>query len=134
MLPFDILTSVCLHRSTMEERLQMATTPEEIKHQIFSHMADVRAERRRAMKIAQDCAAKSGWLFQYDDKCGSNYLHLPMQMRETAASQSRYKYRFGLQGNLVPGVLLKYSYVPPCLHTGTCDMRAHVRMSALGLG
>lgn len=93
-------------------------SPEEIKRELFSHMAEIRAERRCIMKMAQECASKSGWLFAYDDKCGSNYLHLPAVVRETAATQSRYKYRFGMQGNLVPGILLQYSMVPPCLRTG----------------
>lgn len=97
--------------------------PVQIKQEIFAHMAHVRAERKRAMKLAQDCAAKAGWLFAYDDKCGSSYLHLPALLRDTAATQSRYRYRFGLQGNLAPGVLLQYSYVPPCLNTGMHDAR-----------
>lgn len=92
--------------------------PEVVKSEIFSHMAEVRAERKLAMKMAQECAARSDWAFQYDDKCGSNYLHLPAQVRETAATQGRYQYRFGLQGNLIPGDLLQYSLVPPCLNTG----------------
>lgn len=93
-------------------------SPSAIKEEIFAHMAEVRAERKRATKMAQDCASKSGWAFQYDDKCGSQYLHLPVQVRETAATQGRYHYRFGLQGNLIPGTLLQYSLVPPCLKTG----------------
>lgn len=92
--------------------------PDVVKREIFAHMADIRAERRRVNKMSQECASKSGWSFQYDDKCGSSYLHLPAQVRESAATQNRYHYRFGLQGNLVPGVLLQYSLVPPCLRTG----------------
>lgn len=90
----------------------------ELKREIFAHMSDVRAERKVALRMVQECMSKSGWVFQYDDKCGSSYLHLPAQVRETAASQSRYKYRFGLQANLSPGLLLRYSYVPACLNTG----------------
>lgn len=106
-----------VHRSSLEERAQLCT-PDEMKRQILSHIVEVRAERKRAIRMAQDCASKSGWLFQYDDKCGSNYLHLPFQVRETSVMQSRYQYRFGLHGNLAPNVLLQYSYVPPCLRTG----------------
>lgn len=93
-------------------------TPEQIKAQIFEHIAEVRAERKRVMVLAQNCSLRSGWAFQYDDKCGSQYLHLPFKVREASALQGRYKYRFGLHANLVPGVLLQYSFVPPCLHTG----------------
>lgn len=93
-------------------------SPEDVKRELFAHMTEVRQERKRAVKMAQDCAAKSGWLFQYDDKCGSNYLHLPAFVRESAEVQSRYKYRFGMQGNLSPGLLLQYGLVPPCLRTG----------------
>lgn len=106
-----------LRRASVEERMQMAS-PQVVKEQIFAHMAEVRAERKRANRLAQDCASKAGWAFQYDDKCGSNYLHLPAQVRETAAAQGRYQYRFGLQGNLIQGTLLQYSFVPPCLRTG----------------
>lgn len=93
-------------------------SPDVVKRELFSHMAEVRAERKLAIKMAQDCSLRSGWAFGYDDKCGSTYLHLPAHAREMAATQSRYHYRFGLQGNLIPGVLLQYSLVPPCLHTG----------------
>lgn len=92
--------------------------PHVVKSKIFAHMAEVRAERKLAMRLAQECASRSGWAFAYDDKCGSNYLHLPSQLRESASTQGRYHYRFGLQANLIPGDLLQYSLVPPCLRTG----------------
>lgn len=104
-------------RATLEERTQMCS-PDQMKKQILAHIVEVRAERKRAIRLAQECSSKSGWVFQYDDKCGSEYLHLPFQVREAAATQSRYKYRFGLHGNLAPGLLLQYSFVPPCLITG----------------
>lgn len=106
-------------RSTLEER-QVLCSPEELKAEIFAHITEVRAERKRVMAMAQNCALRSDWVFQYDDKCGSSYLHLPYEVREVAAMQNRYKYRFGLQANLAPGILLQYSLVPPCLHTGVC--------------
>lgn len=102
-------------------------SPEVVKAEIFAHMAEMRAERKLAMRMAQECASKSGWAFQYDDKCGSSYLHLPAQIRETPTTLGRYRYRFGLQGNLIPGALLQYSLVPPCLHTG---VSLHVRAIA----
>lgn len=63
------------------------SSPEVVKAEIFAHMAEVRAERKIAMRMAQECASRSGWSFQYDDKCGSRYLHLPAQVRDTAATQ-----------------------------------------------
>eukprot|EP00965_Chrysotila_dentata_P236046 6201111-Pleurochrysis_carterae.AAC.1 len=68
----------------------------------------------------QLCVGKRGWLFQYDDKCGSQFLHLPAPPggRFNARSAGRYQYRWALQGNLFPGGLLRFSLVPPCLQTG----------------
>lgn len=91
---------------------------EQVKKEVFSHMVEVKAERRVAMKLHQECAARAGWNFQYDDKCGSEYMHLPAAARERAAVATRYKYRFGLQGNITPGSLMSFSLVPPCLYTG----------------
>lgn len=93
-------------------------SPEDIKREIFAHMADMRKERKITIRMAQECASKSGWLFQYDDKCGSTYLHLPARQRDTSTTQTRYIYRFGMQGNFTPGLILQFSLVPPCLRTG----------------
>lgn len=72
------------------------------------------------MKLHQECVGRMGWVFEYDDKCGSEYVHLPAYVRECNSNdvQGRWKYRFGLQGNLTPGVLLRFSFVPPCLKVG----------------
>jgi len=57
---------------------------EQVKKEVFSHMVEVKAERRVAMKLHQDCAARAGWNFQYDDKCGSEYMHLPAAARTSS--------------------------------------------------
>lgn len=115
-------------------------TPSEVKAEIFRHMLDVKSERRKAMALHQACVVRAGWIFQYDDKCGSEYVHLPAYVRESAAVATRWKYRFGLQGNLTPGALLRFSFVPPCLHTGAnfgctalfCSWLRLVAMGKLG--
>eukprot|EP00965_Chrysotila_dentata_P238527 6202567-Pleurochrysis_carterae.AAC.1 len=48
-----------------------------MKHTLFQHLQDMRAERRAAMKMHQGCAGHRDWLFKHDDKCGSIYTHLP---------------------------------------------------------
>eukprot|EP00965_Chrysotila_dentata_P123592 4086144-Pleurochrysis_carterae.AAC.3 len=48
-----------------------------MKEALFQHLHDMRAERRAAMNIHQKCAGHRDWLFEYDDKCGSIYTHLP---------------------------------------------------------
>lgn len=101
----------------MAERANLGS-PNEVKMQIFEHLHEVKQERRLAMKLHQECVGRKGWQFAYDDKCGSEYVHLPAYARESGALQGRYKYRFGLQGNLTPGVLLRFSWVPPCLKVG----------------
>ena len=57
---------------------------------------------------------------QFDDKCGSKYLHLPVYIsyREPSDWNSRWRYRLGMQGNLFPGELYRFSIVPPHLKTG----------------
>ena len=44
---------------------------------IFSHVHEMRAERVMAMELHQQAAATSFKSFQYDDKCGGSFLHLP---------------------------------------------------------
>ena len=93
----------------------------DIKADIFAHIAKVKAERRRAQEMAQECANSTKAHFQYDDKLGSQYIHGPTDPfggRGTADIAARYQYRWGLQGNFVPGTLLNFTYVPPCLKTG----------------
>ena len=77
---------------------------------------------------------------QYDDKCGSDYLHLPVYkyLRETQDWLGKWRYRVGLQGNLFPGDLLRFSIVPPHLKTGssfgcTAFLSGLERMHDLGL-
>eukprot|EP00965_Chrysotila_dentata_P203929 6182032-Pleurochrysis_carterae.AAC.4 len=92
-----------------------------MKQTLFAHLHDMRAERRAAMNMHQECAGHRAWLFEHDDKCGSIYTHLPCPKgsRETAAStSSRWKYRTAMQANLYPNALLRFSLVPPCVRTG----------------
>lgn len=94
-------------------------TVDQMKAEIFAHMVEVKAERKKAQLMHQECSARQGMLFQYDDKCGSDYVHLPAYAREPGEHTSRYRYRFGLQGNLVPGTLMRFSLVPPCVRPGS---------------
>lgn len=91
---------------------------ESVKEEVFKHMMEVKEERRKAQLMHQDCAARADHTFQYDDKCGSDYVHLPAYAREPGEHTNRYRYKFGLQGNLVPGKLMRFSFVPPCLKVG----------------
>ena len=50
---------------------------EAVKREVFTHVYEVKQERQLAMEMQQACAQRQGWLFQYDDKCGSNFLYLP---------------------------------------------------------
>ena len=77
------------------------------KADIFAHIAEVKLERRLAQELHQECAVRAGWVFGYDDKCGSENLHQPSPLngRFAANVEGRYQYRIGLQGNLYPGEL-----------------------------
>eukprot|EP00965_Chrysotila_dentata_P240367 6203667-Pleurochrysis_carterae.AAC.1 len=87
----------------------------DIKRDLFRHLHEMRAERRKAMSLHQECVGRSDWLFEYDDKCGSQYTHLPSPKggRETAASSGLYKYRTAVQANLYANGLMRLSLVPP---------------------
>lgn len=86
---------------------------EDIKREIFQHVDEVKKERHVGQEMHQVCVGKGG-LFQYDNKCGSHFLHLPLPAGGRFSSQiaGRYQYRFGLQGNLIPNGLLRFSLVP----------------------
>ena len=95
--------------------------------------------------LFKEMAAQKNSIAGYDDKCGSEYIHLPspkggrepgmitkdmhhvliydsikfIHLYHTAGDvASRWKYRIGLQGNLFPGALYQLSIVPPNLKTG----------------
>eukprot|EP00965_Chrysotila_dentata_P135301 4473740-Pleurochrysis_carterae.AAC.3 len=92
-----------------------------VKERLFQHIYDMRKERRAAMALHRECVGRpTEWLFEYDDKCSSQYTFLPSPKggRETALSAGRYKYRTNLQANLCPGAVNRLSIVPPCLRTG----------------
>lgn len=123
-------------KAGIAERQSMGTI-EEVKAEIFAHMMEVKQERKKSQQMHQDACARSGYVFQYDDKCGSDYVHLPAYAREPGEHTNRYRYKFGLQGNLVPGTLMRFSYVPPCLRLGanfgcSCLFSTILRLKELG--
>ena len=83
-------------RKTSDRVLQ--TDAVAFKAEIFAHIAEVKLERRLAQELHQECAVRAGWIFGYDDKCGSEYLHLPSPLngRFAANVEGRYQYRIGL--------------------------------------
>ena len=62
---------------------------ESVKRKIFQHLYDVKLERKQVEAWMQMCSQRKGWFFTLDDKCGSNFLHLPSPWggRFTAATQ-----------------------------------------------
>ena len=119
---------------------------EAVKREVFAHIYEVKQERQFAMQMHQECAQRQGWAYEYDDKCGSDFLYLPSPAggrhvakhagvfsphrphRISVASipvltcchwcTGRYQYRFSMQANIFAGDLLRLSLVPPCLKTG----------------
>ena len=91
-----------------------------VSHRIVLHRIQPQ-ERRQAQLMHQECAGHPDWLFEYDDKCGSQYIWMPYPQtgRESGSNASRWKYRWCLHANLFPGDLLRFSLVPPCLKTGS---------------
>ena len=47
------------------------------KKELFKHVQQMKDERVFAMGLHREAAGRSGWNFEYDDKCGSYFLHLP---------------------------------------------------------
>ena len=93
---------------------------EAIKSAIFKHVYDVQRERKVAERWMQECVGRVSHLFTLDDKCGSQFLHLPSPAggRFKASEVSRWQYRFGMHVNILDGELVRLSMVPPCLKTG----------------
>ena len=50
---------------------------EEKKKELFMHVGKMKEERNFAMSLHREAAGRSEWNFEYDDKCGSYFLHLP---------------------------------------------------------
>ena len=50
---------------------------EAVKNEVFQHIHLVKLERQRAHEFHYLCSQRAGWLMEYDDKCGSQFLHLP---------------------------------------------------------
>ena len=108
-----------------------------LKIELQAHIIDVKAQRSGMMRLAQECASRSGWRFQYDDACGSDFLYFPFSVREDAQEASRYKYRFAMQCNLWPGALLRCSLILPSVIKGgnfgcTAYFSSLVRLNELG--
>jgi hypothetical protein len=40
-----------------------------LKTELQAHIIDVKAQCSGMMRLAQECASRSGWLFEYDDAC-----------------------------------------------------------------
>ena len=107
------------------------------KERLFTHIREVKLQRTGMMRLAQECASHSGWLFGYDDACGSNFLYWPTAVREDGKDASRYKYRFAMQCNLYPGTLLRCSLILPCVVKGgnfgcTAHFSTLIRLEELG--
>lgn len=88
------------------------------KLELTQHVRMMRQERKVAMDLHREAAGRDGWMFEYDDKCGSHFLHLPLTSN-SRDGDGRWKYHMGLQGNMFIGLLMRMSIVPPCLKTGT---------------
>ena len=107
------------------------------KKELFKHVQQMKDERVFAMGLHREAAGRSGWNFEYDDKCGSYFLHLPNVGNGGRDGDGRWKYRIGLQANLFIGALNRMSIVPPCLKTGgnfgiTSLLSSLLRMKELG--
>ena len=89
------------------------------KKELFLHLAKMKEERVFAMQLHREAAGKANWIFEYDDKCGSYFLHLPNIGESGRDGDGKWKYRIGLQANLFIGALNRMSIVPPCLKTGS---------------
>lgn len=50
---------------------------ESIKREVFKHVHQMKLERQRCMEFHQMCSQHQGMIFEYDDKCGSQFLYLP---------------------------------------------------------
>ena len=107
----------------LQYRMQRNRTIEggqEIKAKIFAHLHEVKLEREVAMQWQIECASRRDWLYTLDDKCGSQFLHLPAPPggKFNSFYGGAWQYRFAMQVNIYDNVLTRMSMVPPCLHTG----------------
>ena len=83
----------------------------------MKHVVEMKKERAVAMDLHREAQGRSGWVFEYDDKCGSHFCHLPCGAGGRDGD-GRWKYQIGVQCNLFIGALMRMSIVPPCLKTG----------------
>ena len=106
-------------------------------HTVCPIPLQTKAERKLAEQLRQDCAQQAQWVFGLDDKCGSDFMHLPFVVRETSKTAGKWRYRFALQGNIFPNHLLRFSLVLPAIKSGVnFGLSAYVsslfRMQQLG--
>ena len=47
------------------------------KAELMKHVNDMKRERKVAAELHREAQGRSNILFEYDDKCGSQFLHLP---------------------------------------------------------
>ena len=118
------------------DRKMLPSEVREKKTELMQHVHDMKRERKVAMELHRESVGRSNWNFQYDDKCGSQFLHLPCARGGRTAKA--WQYRIGLQANLFVGALNRMSIVPPCLKTGanfalTSFLSAALRLHELGL-
>jgi hypothetical protein len=120
--------------------VRSAMLPSEVeakKKELFLHVGKMKEERVFAMSLHREAAGRSNMNFEYDDKCGSAFLHLPNVGGGSRDGDGRWKYRIGLQANLFIGDLNRMSIVPPCLKTGgnfgiTSLLSSLLRMKEMG--
>jgi hypothetical protein len=94
----------------------MHVDPRVFKEELHVHIREVKAQRMKTMALTQECASTRGWSAEYDDGCGSGFMHAPnVGVREDGAVATRWKYRFGMQCNLIPGGVLRTSLILPCV-------------------
>ena len=118
---FDAKQKWFEYRTTPATRKLLPSEVQAFKKQLNQHIREVKREREKANTLMRDCGYSVQRNAQFDDKCGSNYLNLPVfnAYREPPEWAGRWRYRCGLQGNLYPGDLLRFSLVPPHLRTGS---------------
>lgn len=108
-------------RTNPSKRRLLASEAQDFKTSLNQHIMEVKREREKANLLMRECQQVFYRNPEYDDKCGSDYLHFPVYhtFREPSHWTGRWRYRCGLQGNLYPGDLLRFSMVPPHLRTGS---------------
>ena len=119
----------CTHRKMLPSEVRAK------KAELMKHINDMKRERKVAMELHREAQGRSNWVFEYDDKCGSQFLHLPCV--PGGRNTKKWQYHVAMQANLFVGSLNRMSLVPPCLKTGsnfalTSLLSALLRLLELG--